>query len=99
MLAIRSKLILTNDAAGVTALMAALFQDTTANALATTLCVLKPEEGLKLVEGVEGAACLIIDASGRPHRSAGFKLFEVAPARALAQDKKDAPTGAAWRTA
>ncbi|MFM8274709.1 MAG: DUF2271 domain-containing protein [Gemmata sp.] len=83
-------------AEGVASATVVAGDNTTANALATTLCVLKPEEGLKLVEGVEGAACLIIDASGRPHRSAGFKLFEVAPARALAQDKKDAPTGAAW---
>ena len=69
----------------------------TANALATTLCVLKPEEGLKLVAGVPGAECLIIDADGKQFRSAGLKLFDVEPARAASpQDAKDEPKGEAW---
>ncbi len=69
----------------------------TANALATTLCVLKPEDGLKLVAGVPGAECLIIGADGRQHRSPGLKTFEIQPARAFVpQDKKDVPKGTAW---
>lgn len=73
----------------------------TANALATTLCVLSPEAGLKLVASVPGAECLIIGADGKQHRSAGLKAFDVTPARALvAQDKKDEkkdePKAADW---
>jgi thiamine biosynthesis lipoprotein ApbE len=69
----------------------------TANALATTLCVLKPEDGLKLVASVLGAECLIVAADGKQFRSAGLKLFDVTPVRAPApQDKKDEPKADAW---
>src|SRR5262249_37358966 len=37
----------------------------TANILATTLCVLPPEEGLRLVAGTPGAKCLLVTADGR----------------------------------
>jgi thiamine biosynthesis lipoprotein ApbE len=65
----------------------------TANALATTLCVLKPEEGLKLVASTPGVECLLIATDGKQFRSAGLKLFDVARANVFtpvaAQDKKD----------
>src|SRR6185369_5073049 len=68
-----------------------------ANALATTLCVLPPEEGLKLVASVPGAECLIIAADGRRFRSAGLKLFEVSAGRTFVpQDKKDEKPADAW---
>jgi thiamine biosynthesis lipoprotein ApbE len=72
----------------------------TANALATTLCVLKPEDGLKLVAGVPGAECLIVGADGKRFRSAGLELFEMTPARAAQakkeEPKKDDPPGEPW---
>jgi thiamine biosynthesis lipoprotein ApbE len=46
------------------------------NAMATTLCVLKPEEGLALVNSTPGAECLIITADGRQIRSAKFAALE-----------------------
>lgn len=49
----------------------------TANALATTLCVLKPEEGLALIEETAGAECLIVADDGQQFRSAGFAAIEV----------------------
>jgi thiamine biosynthesis lipoprotein ApbE len=66
----------------------------TANALATTLCVLTPEEGLRLVAATPGAECLLVAADGRQYRSPGMKAYEVAT---VAQDKgKDDPKGGAW---
>ena len=50
-----------------------------ANALATTLCVLKPEEGLALVKGTPGTECLIVGADGRQYRSEHFATVEDAP--------------------
>ncbi len=47
-----------------------------ADALATICNVLAPEEGLALVEATEGAACLIVEADGRIHRSAGWDQYE-----------------------
>lgn len=49
----------------------------TANALATTLCVVKPEEGLALVQETPGAECLIVAANGEQFRSAQFAALEV----------------------
>jgi hypothetical protein len=49
----------------------------TANALATTLCVLKPSEGLSLLRMIEGAEGLIIAADGTPFRTPGFSALEV----------------------
>ncbi len=69
----------------------------TANALATTLCVLSPEAGLKLVASVPGAECLIIGADGKQHRSSGLKAFEVAPLR-FAALQKDEPKTTNWPT-
>lgn len=84
-------------AEGVSSATVVANDNVTANALATTLCVLKPEEGLKLVASVPGAECLIITAEGKQVRSPGLKLFELAPARfAIPQDKKDEKKGAEW---
>lgn len=49
---------------------------TTANALATALCVLGPVDGLRLAERL-GAAALVIDADGREHRTGSFVKFEL----------------------
>jgi thiamine biosynthesis lipoprotein len=49
----------------------------TANALATTLTVLDPENGIKLVESVPGAHCLIVTKDGKRLRSSGFASLEV----------------------
>jgi len=48
-----------------------------ANALATTLCVLKPEEGLELVRQIPDADCLIVSADGRQLRSPRFATYEI----------------------
>lgn len=48
----------------------------TANALSTALCVLSPEEGLKLINTIEYAECLIVDKAGKQFRSAGLARFE-----------------------
>lgn len=50
----------------------------TANALATTLCILPPQQGLELARSISGAECLIIAADGKQTRSNGFADFEVA---------------------
>ena len=44
----------------------------TANALATSLCVLNPSAGLRLVERVADTSCFIVAADGAEHRSAGL---------------------------
>src|SRR5262249_6862212 len=49
----------------------------TANALATTLCVLSPAEGLRLVAATPRAECLLITADGRQLRSPGVKDWEI----------------------
>lgn len=48
----------------------------TANILATTLCVLAPAEGLRLVARTPGAECLIVTAEGEVVRSPGFGGYE-----------------------
>lgn len=64
-----------------------------ANLLATSLCVLGPVEGLRLIASVPGAECLIVGADGRQHRSGGFGRIEVPclmtqePKPAAAEDK------------
>jgi thiamine biosynthesis lipoprotein ApbE len=66
----------------------------TANVLATTLCVLGPDAGLRLVASVPGTECLIVTAAGRTFRSPGLNLLAVLPA----DDKKadDKPKGDPW---
>jgi thiamine biosynthesis lipoprotein ApbE len=71
----------------------------TANALATTLCVLTPEEGLNLVARTPGAECLLIDKDGKQYRSGGFAAFEVAPllpTMYVVQDKKEEKKADVW---
>jgi FAD:protein FMN transferase len=59
----------------------------TANALATSLCVLPPEEGLKLIQATPGAECLLVLAGGRQVRSPGLGRLEVPIAVALREAK------------
>jgi thiamine biosynthesis lipoprotein ApbE len=65
----------------------------TANALATTLCVLTPEEGLRLIGSLPGVECFLVAADGRQLRSPGFAAFELPLIRrevsVAAQDKGD----------
>ncbi len=68
-------------AAGATVIAA---NNVTANALATTLCVLTPEEGLKLIGRLPGVECLIVGHDGTQHRSDTLALLEQ-PARPAAQ--------------
>jgi thiamine biosynthesis lipoprotein len=49
----------------------------TANALATTLCVLGSREGLRLVESTPGAEALVVERDGTVRRSSGFERFEI----------------------
>ena len=63
----------------------------TANALATSLCVLPIHEGLALVERHEGAEALVTSADGAISRTSGFSSIEQAtPARA--------PVSGSWPT-
>ena len=59
----------------------------TANALATTLCVVRPEEGLRLVRETPGAECLIVAEDGAEFRTAGFAALET-PAAGGASPKQ-----------
>lgn len=49
----------------------------TSNALATTLCVLSPEDGLKLIAETPNTECLIVTADGRELRSTNFTAMEI----------------------
>jgi thiamine biosynthesis lipoprotein len=48
----------------------------TANALATTLCILGADEGIDLAERTRGAEALRMDAAGQAHRTSGFAQRE-----------------------
>jgi len=61
-----------------------------ANVLATTLCVLAPDEGLRLIAATPEADCLIVTASGKQLRSAGFAIREVAIKQEPAKPKAEA---------
>jgi thiamine biosynthesis lipoprotein len=63
-------------AEGVASATVVASDNVVANALATTLCVLKPEEGLALAQSIPDTACLIIAADGHQHRSPNFVLLE-----------------------
>ncbi len=76
-----------------------------ANALATTLCVLKPEDGLKLAREIPDTECLIVAPDGRIFRTPQFAIYEIpqqAPALAATTSPRLAPAGstpapgAAW---
>ncbi len=83
-------------AAGVAGATVVAADNVTANALATTLCILVPDAGLKLVASVAGAECLIIAADGKQYRSAGLQLFDVAACSTLAPQDKPVPKGNPW---
>jgi thiamine biosynthesis lipoprotein ApbE len=57
-----------------------------ANVLATTLCILSPADGLRLVARVPGAECLIVTARGDVVRSQGFARYEFPIAAPSAAD-------------
>ena len=50
---------------------------TTANALATALCVLDPREGRELIESMGDVECLIVPVAGDLVRSSGFAACEL----------------------
>lgn len=75
-------------AEGVASATVVAADNVTANALATTLCVLTPEEGLRLVERTPGASCLLI-AGDRHFKSKGWTGRDVSPP--LASDCTVAP--------
>ena len=54
-----------------------------ADALATICCVLAPEESLAFVDGVAGAACLILDRDGAVHASRGWHGERFGPRRVV----------------
>ena len=68
----------------------------TANALATTLSVLTPEEGLQLVAATPGVECLLVTKDGKQLRSVGFKALELPVALFEPQDKKEPAKAGAW---
>jgi thiamine biosynthesis lipoprotein len=51
----------------------------TANALATTLSVIGPDAGMRLIRGVQRAEALIVTADGDILRSPGFAAYEEGP--------------------
>lgn len=65
----------------------------TADALATTLCVLGPEAGLRLLQQVDGADAIVITSDGKVHESPGFARYVI-----QAPDAADPATtdGGAW---
>ena len=69
-------------AEGVASATVVARDNVTANALATTLCVLSPEEGLRLVRQTPGASCLLVCADGSQVRSDGWTGRDVSRAPA-----------------
>ncbi|MEP7352078.1 MAG: DUF2271 domain-containing protein [Acidobacteriota bacterium] len=65
-----------HPAAGAFAVTVVAADCMTANALATALCVLPPEQGLQLVENTHGAEAILIDRNGAQHRTSGFAALE-----------------------
>jgi FAD:protein FMN transferase len=72
----------------------------TANALATALCVLPPDEGLRLVASVPGTECLIVADNGSRFHSPNLKLLEIARVTMLApadeKGDKEEKKGIPW---
>ncbi|MBI3820325.1 MAG: DUF2271 domain-containing protein [Planctomycetes bacterium] len=62
---------------------------TTADALATILNILKPAEGLALVEQTPGAACLIIDSTEKQYKSREWSKY--------AAGDGEAASASAWK--
>jgi FAD:protein FMN transferase len=73
-------------ARGVASATVVARDNVTANSLATTLCVLTPEEGLRLVAATPAVECLLVTENGRQFRSAGMSTLERAPVRLPASD-------------
>ncbi len=73
---------------------------TDADALATTLNVLPPEDGIRLVDALPGAACLIVDSVGRLHRNAAWHPYErpgpAAIPRVVAEELPAPRAGDGW---
>lgn len=67
----------------------------TANALATALCVLSPEKGLRLVGAIAGSECLIVDANGALICSPGLVTYPIVQARAVFNEM-DCQQSNAW---
>ncbi|MDF1661460.1 MAG: DUF2271 domain-containing protein, partial [Planctomycetota bacterium] len=76
-------------ASGVLSATVICASNATADALATTLCVLSPKAGIELIEKHTDAVALIIDKDGKQYRSHGFRGFEL-----NAKPEKDAPKSA-----
>ncbi len=82
-------------AEGIASATVVATDNVTANALATTLCVLSPEEGLRLVASIPNAECLLVTAAGREFRSEGWGALELTKPRpkvefvATADEAKD----------
>jgi thiamine biosynthesis lipoprotein ApbE len=68
----------------------------TANLLATTLCVLGTDEGLRLTATVPGAECLVITTAGRRVTSPGLRLTAVARAGGRRQAAENKATSDPW---
>jgi thiamine biosynthesis lipoprotein ApbE len=84
-------------AAGVAGATVVAGDAVTANAVATTLCVLPPDDGLRLVARVPGAECLIVASDGTQYRSPGLRPLTVERVGEVrAQEKKDPKPGDAW---
>jgi hypothetical protein len=71
---------------------------TDAGALATALCVMGTDEGLKLVSSVDGAECLLVLSDGRRVQSAGWAALEL-PANAAGRGNVFAAAAAGEATA
>jgi FAD:protein FMN transferase len=68
---------------------------TTANVLATTLCILDPGDGLRLVEDTPGASCLIVTSAGAVLSSPGFANWEIPAEKPAVVDTDNPPAKAA----
>jgi thiamine biosynthesis lipoprotein len=82
------------SATGVASSTVIASDDVTANAMATTLCVLSPEEGLRLVAATPGTECLLVTADGKQLRSAGLKGLEIPLPVVPVAAKEPRPDGA-----
>ena len=70
-----------------------------ANALATTLCVLRPDEGLAFSKTIPGVECLIVAADARELRTANFARLEGRlPVATLTPQASPTTKGGAWPT-
>ncbi|MGN6368296.1 MAG: DUF2271 domain-containing protein [Phycisphaerae bacterium] len=68
----------------------------TANALATTLCILTPEEGLALIRSNPGTECFLVLKDGAQVRSPGFRRYEVPRTDILEQSDAANTDGPRW---